>query len=175
MEKQKENGQSRRRFIGNMATAAAGFTILPSYVVSGLGYKMPSDKLNIAAVGVGGVGASNVRNCAMENIVALCDVDTERMKGRVESFKEKYPDKTVPYEFQDYKKMFAEIGDKIDAVIIATPDHSHAIITLYAMKLGKHVYCQKPLTHSVYESRMLTRAAEKYNVATQMGNRKLMH
>ena len=129
----------------------------------------PKGNLNIAVIGIG-MGFGNMSRCMDENIVALCDVDMERMKGRIERFKEEYPDKTVPYQYQNYKKMFEEIGDQIDAVIIATPDHTHANVTLDAMKLGKHVYCQKPLTHSVYESRILTQAAEKYNVATQMGN-----
>ncbi len=129
----------------------------------------PGGKLNIAVVGVG-MGFGNMGRCMDENIVALCDVDTERLKGRIESFKEEYPDKPVPYQYQNYKQMFGEIGNQIDAVIIATPDHTHANVTLDAMKLGKHVYCQKPLTHSVYESRILTQAAEKFNVATQMGN-----
>jgi predicted dehydrogenase len=131
--------------------------------------KWPENKLNIAVVGVG-MGWANMKNCLDENIVALCDVDLDRLKVRVDAIKEDYPDMTVPYQYQDYRKMFDEIGDLIDAVVIATPDHTHAKITLDAMKLGKHVYCQKPLTHSVYESRMLTLAAEKYNVATQMGN-----
>ena len=129
----------------------------------------PAGKLNIAVIGVG-MGYGNFSRCSDENLVAMCDVDTERLKGRIEKFKEDFPEKTVPYQYQNYKKMFEEIGDQIDAVIIATPDHTHANVTLYAMQLGKHVYCQKPLTHSVYESRMLTQAAEKYNVATQMGN-----
>jgi predicted dehydrogenase len=111
-----------------------------------------------------------MRKCADENIVAFCDVDQRPINNRLKQFKEEFPDKIEPYIYQDYRKMFEEIGDQIDAVIVATPDHTHANITLDAMKLGKHVYCQKPLTHSVYESRVLTQAAKKYNVATQMGN-----
>lgn len=157
------NGISRRRFIGNVATAAAGFTILPSTVISGLGHRMPSDKLNIAGVGVGGVGATNVKNCAGENIIALCDVDWTYAAGTFNN----YPDAK---KYKDYRKMFDELGDQIDAVIVATPDHTHAIIAAQAIRMGKHVYVQKPLTHSVYESRMLRNLSNEYKVATQMGN-----
>ena len=164
----------RRDFIKTSAVIATAVAI-PAYLATGCSEKKqeekkwPEGKLNIAVVGIG-MGFGNMEKCMDENIVALCDVDNDRMKSRIEKFKEEYPDKTIPYTYQSHKKMFEEIGDQIDAVIIATPDHTHANITLDAMKLGKHVYCQKPLTHSVYESRILTQAAEKYNVATQMGN-----
>jgi predicted dehydrogenase len=164
----------RRDFIKKSAIIAS-VAAVPAYLSTGCSEQeqekkdWPAGKLNIAIIGIG-MGYSNMTKCMDENIIALCDVDKDRMKGRLESFTEEYPDKTVPYEYQDYKKMFTEIGDQIDAVVIATPDHTHANITLEAMKLGKHVYCQKPLTHTVYESRILTQAAEKYNVATQMGN-----
>lgn len=154
---------NRRKFIGTMATATAGFTILPSTVIGGLGHRMPSDKLNIAGVGVGGVGATNVHNCAGENIVALCDVDWKYAAGTFN----KYPDAR---KFKDYRRMFDDMGGSIDAVIVATPDHTHAIITAAAMKMGKHVYVQKPLTHTVYESRVLKNLANETRVATQMGN-----
>ncbi|MEJ2594991.1 MAG: Gfo/Idh/MocA family oxidoreductase [bacterium] len=162
MEK-KENNISRRKFIGNAAVATAGLTILPSFVVGGLGHRPPSDKLNIAAVGVGGVGATNVKNSATENIVALCDTD---WKYAASTFKN-YPNAR---KFADFRVMMDEMGDQIDAVIVATPDHTHAIVTAHAIKMGKHVYVQKPLTHSVYESRYLTELAAEYKVATQMGN-----
>ncbi|NOR73584.1 MAG: gfo/Idh/MocA family oxidoreductase [Draconibacterium sp.] len=164
----------RRDFIKKSA-AIASIAAIPIYITTGCTEqeqeekKWPENKLNIAVVGLG-MGFGNMKKSMDENIIALCDVDENRMEGRLESFKEEYPDKVVPYKYQDYKKMFNEIGDKIDAVIIATPDHTHAKVTLEAMKLGKHVYCQKPLTHTVYESRILTQAAAKYNVATQMGN-----
>ncbi len=162
MEKRKLK-MDRRSFIGTAATAAAGFTILPSYVISGLGHAVPSDKLNIAAVGVGGVGATNVSNVSSQNIVALCDVDQSYAAGTFE----KYPNAKI---YKDYRKMFDEMGEKIDAVIVATADHTHAIIAAQAMRMGKHVYVQKPLTHSVYESRLLTQLATETQVATQMGN-----
>ncbi len=163
MKKKEKNTISRRRFIGNVSTAAAGFTILPSYVIGGLGHVAPSDKLNIAGIGVGGVGGTNVNNCNSQNIVALCDVDWDYASGLFG----KYPDAK---KYKDYRKMFDEMGDSIDAVVVATPDHTHAIIAATAMKMGKHVYVQKPLTHSVYESRMLTQLANEHKVATQMGN-----
>jgi len=162
MEKRKLK-MDRRSFIGTAATAAAGFTILPSYVISGLGHAVPSDMLNIAAVGVGGVGATNVSNVSSQNIVALCDVDQSYAAGTFE----KYPDAKI---YKDYRKMFDEMGEKIDAVIVATADHTHAIIAAQAMRMGKHVYVQKPLTHSVYESRLLSQLATETQVATQMGN-----
>ncbi|MCB0806704.1 MAG: Gfo/Idh/MocA family oxidoreductase, partial [Bacteroidales bacterium] len=139
---------SRRRFIGNISLAAAGFTIVPSHVVSGLGHRVPSDKLNIAGVGIGGVGGTNVDHCAGENIVALCDVDWDYAA-------KKFNDYPNAKKYKDWRKMLDEMGNEIDAVIVATPDHTHAIIAAAAMRMGKHVYCQKPLTHTVYESRVL--------------------
>lgn len=159
----KQNLISRRNFIGMTATTGAAFTILPSFVVSGLGHKAPSDKLNIAGIGIGGKGAVNIGTMSTENIVALCDVDWDYAKNTFE----KYPGAK---RFWDYRKMFDEMGKDIDAVMIATADHTHAIIAADAMVLGKHVFCQKPLTHSVYESRLLTQLARKYKVATQMGH-----
>ena len=144
MEKNKKNGMSRRKFIGNVSLATAGVTVLPSHVIGGLGHSAPSDKLNIAGIGVGGVGGTNINNCNSQNIVALCDVDWDYSSGIFE----KYPDAA---KYKDYRKMFDEMGDDIDAVVIATPDHTHAITAAHAMKMGKHVYLQKPLTHSVYD------------------------
>ncbi len=154
---------SRRRFIGTLGTAAAGFTILPNTVIGGLGHIAPSDKLNIAGIGVGGVGGTNINNCSSQNIVALCDVDWDYSSGIFE----KYPNAK---KYKDFRKMFDEMGDNIDAVVVATPDHTHAIVAAQAMQMDKHVYVQKPLTHSVYESRVLTEMASRYGVATQMGN-----
>ena len=153
---------SRRDFMGSAAAAAMAFTIVPRHVLGDSGTTPPSDKLNIAAVGAGGMGASNIKNCDGENIVALCDVDDERA---AETFK-LHPNTK---KYRDFRVMLDK-EKNIDAVIIATPDHAHAVVTMTAMKMGKHVYCQKPLTHTIYETRRLTEAARESKVATQMGN-----
>lgn len=155
--------KSRRDFLKEVGVVAAGITILPGNVVSGFGYKAPSDKLNIAGVGIGGKGHANLMAMSAENIVALCDVD---WKYAGPCFKD-FPGAK---RYWDWRKMFDEMGNSIDGVLIATSDQSHAVITANAMTLGKHVYCQKPLTHSVYESRLLTKLAAEHKVATQMGN-----
>jgi predicted dehydrogenase len=154
---------TRRGFIGTSAATAAGFSILPSQVIGGLGHKAPSDKLNIAGIGVGGKGNVNLRNMSSENIVALCDID---WKYASKTFSQ-YP---AAKQYMDYRIMLEEMNKDIDAVMIATPDHTHAVSALAAMQMGKHVYVQKPLTHTVYESRVLLEASRKYKVVTQMGN-----
>lgn len=162
----KENSKNitRRSFIERTGAVAAGLTILPGSVISGFGHRAPSDKLNIAVVGIGGMGNSNLRNVkGSENIVALCDVDWGYSKAVFDANPE-------AKRYWDWRKMYDEMGNSIDAVIVATADHSHAIVASTAMTMGKHVYVQKPLTHSVYESRLLTKLAAKYKVATQMGN-----
>ena len=159
----KQNTLTRRDFVGRTLAASAAFTIVPSYAVSGLGHVAPSDKLNIAGIGVGGMGLANLKNLESQNIVALCDVDWKYAKGAFD----RYPNAK---KYWDWRKMFDEMGDEIDGIVVATADHTHAIVTANAMTMGKHVYLQKPLTHSVYESRLLTKLAKDYNVATQMGN-----
>jgi predicted dehydrogenase len=162
--KENPNKISRRSFIGTTGTIAAGFTILPNTVISGLGHRAPSDKLNIAVVGIGGMGNSNLKAVRpTENIVALCDVDW----GYSQKIFAENPNAKA---YWDWRKMYDEMGKSIDAVIVATADHTHAIVASTAMTLGKHVYVQKPLTHSVYESRLLTKLAAKQKVASQMGN-----
>ncbi len=159
------NNNGRRKFLKNAALSAAGFYIVPRHVL-GRGYTAPSDKLNIAGVGVGGKAEVNLPyawNKGAENIVALCDVD-DRMAVKARAMWPK-----APY-YHDYREMLEKEHKNIDAVIVTTPDHMHAPIALAAMKLGKHVYCEKPLTHDIYEARILTKAAEKYKVVTQMGN-----
>ncbi|MBI1389781.1 MAG: gfo/Idh/MocA family oxidoreductase [bacterium] len=126
------------------------------------GYKSPNEKLNIAGVGVGGKGHSDVIQCGGENIVALCDVDWRQSKGCFERF----PDAK---KYKDFRVMLDECPE-IDAVTVSTPDHMHAIVAMRCIERGKHVYVQKPLTHTVYEARALRLAARKYGVATQMGN-----
>jgi predicted dehydrogenase len=157
------NHISRRQFVKASAATAGLFFVVPSRVVSGLGHTAPSDKLNIAGIGVGGKGSVNLRNMDSQNIVALCDIDWGYAKGCFE----KYPQAK---RYVDFRRMFDEMGKDIDAVVIATPDHTHAVCALTSMQLGKHVYVQKPLTHSVYESRVLLEASRRYKVVTQMGN-----
>ncbi len=152
---------SRRDFIGTAATVAA-FTIVPRYVLGGPGNRAPSDKLNIAGIGAGGMGGNNINACRDENIVALCDVDDNRAQGTYKRFPN-------ARKWKDFRKMLDKQKD-IDACIIATPDHTHTVAAMAAMQRGKHVYVQKPLTRMVWEARMLTEAARKYKVATQMGN-----
>ncbi|MEW6238248.1 MAG: Gfo/Idh/MocA family oxidoreductase [Candidatus Omnitrophota bacterium] len=152
---------SRRRFIGN-GIAAGSLLVLPSRVLGGQGNTPPSDKLGIAGIGVGGMGAANLRALESENIVALCDVDQEYAARTYTKYENAKP-------YTDYREMLDKQKD-IDAVVIATPDHTHAVISMAAMKAGKHVYCQKPLTHDVYEARKLAQAAKELGVATQMGN-----
>ena len=155
--------KSRRDFLRTSSIAAMGITILPSKVISGLGHKAPSDKLNIAGIGVGGKGHPNLMAMNTENIVALCDVDWNYSKSCFSDF-------PGAKKYWDWRVMLDEMGKSIDAVMIATADHTHGIIAAHTLTLGKHVYCQKPLTHSIYESRLLTDLAKKYRVATQMGN-----
>ncbi len=160
---QEQGGRlSRRDFMGTAAAAMAAVTFVPRHVLGGANNTPPSEKLNIAGVGIGGMGQNNIRACETENIVALCDVD---WKYAASVFK-KYPNAQT---WKDYRQMLDEQKD-IDAVVVATPDHNHAVVAMAAMQRGKHVYVQKPLTRSVYEARMLTEAARKYKVATQMGN-----
>ena len=161
---------SRRTFLGSTAATAASFMIVPRHVLGGPGQTAPSDKLNIACVGVGGKGRSDTRSVSTENIVALCDVDDNNvaniMKPDPETGAEPYKNAQV---FRDFRKMLDKVKD-IDAITVSTPDHTHAVIAMAAMKRGKHVFVQKPLTHTIYEARMLAEAAKKYNVVTQMGN-----
>jgi hypothetical protein len=159
----KKTGMSRRQFMYTSATAAAALTILPSGIISAKGRIAPSDKLNIAGIGVGGMGFANLKNLESQNIVGLCDVDWGYSARVFEYFPK-------AAKYKDYRKMFDEIGKSIDAVVVATADHSHAPAAANAMAMGKHAYVQKPLTHSAYESRLLTKLTEKYKLATQMGN-----
>lgn len=158
---QQDNKISRRDFIGAGAAAVAAFTIVPRHVLGGPGCTPPSGKLNIAGIGVGGQGVRDLEQVSHENIVALCDVDEERA---AETF-DLYPKAKI---YRDFRRML-EKEKSIDAVIVTTPDHTHAVAAMMALKMGKHVYCQKPLTHSIYEARRLTQAAREAKVATQMG------
>ncbi|MEZ5355418.1 MAG: Gfo/Idh/MocA family oxidoreductase [Bryobacteraceae bacterium] len=163
------NVSRRHFFFGPLlagAVPAAGFGSVTS--LKALGYKPFNEKLNIAAVGAGGRGATDIRGCAGENIVALCDVDSARAAATFE----RYP-KAARYK--DFRVMLEKEHNNIDAVIVATPDHMHATIALAAMQRGKGVYVEKPLTRTPWEARLLTDAAAKYKVATQMGNQGFSH
>ena len=157
---------SRRKFVKASAVSAAAFTIIPRHVLGGVGHIAPSDTVYIAGIGVGGKGTSDLTSIAKSphaKIAYLCDVD-DRMA--VDS-KANFPDAKY---YKDFRKMLDEVGNEVDAVTVSTPDHTHAIAALTAMQMGKHVYVQKPLTHSIKEARMLTEAARNYKVVTQMGN-----
>ena len=160
----KSKSISRRNFIGTASAALAGVTIVPSCAIAGLGHTAPSDKLNIAFAGIGGIGRRLIESMAgTENIAALCDADwNERVMG-VFSI---YP---RVKRYKDYRVMLERQKD-IEALVVATPDHTHAVISMEAIRRGKHVYTEKPLSRTVYEARALTEAAREHRVATQMGN-----
>jgi len=162
---------SRRYFFYGSLLAGAvpsgGFGSTPS--LRALGFKSYNEKLNIAAVGVGTRGPEILRGVApTENIVALCDVNEEKAARAFDT----YPKAT---RHKDYRKMLDGQGKGIDAVMVATPDHLHTEVALLAMQHGKHVYCEKPLTRTVWEARFLAEAAAKYKIATQMGNQGFSH
>ena len=164
--KNKTDHFSRRKFLRNTGITAAGFMILPRHVLGGKGFTAPSDRLVIAGIGVGGKGQSDIASfykSGKADIAYLCDVDTRRAATSVKNFpKAKF--------YKDWREMFDKESKNFDAVSVSTPDHNHAVATLAAMQLGKHVYVQKPLTHDVHEARVLTEAAKRYKVVTQMGN-----
>jgi predicted dehydrogenase len=156
---------SRRSFLKKASIVAGGIIIVPRHVL-GRGFSAPSDKLNIAGIGCGGKAEVNLPyawNKGAENIVALCDVD-DRMAVKA---RKTWPG--APY-YKDFREMLDKEHKNIDAVIITTPDHMHAVQALPCMQMGKHVYLEKPLTHDIYEARILTEAEKKYKVVTQMGN-----
>lgn len=155
---------TRRSFIKNSALAFAGISIIPRHVL-GQGYVAPSDQLNVAIIGGGGKGYSdmmNVWNNGAAHIAAICDVDWNQAANAFTKFPK-------AKKYKDYRKLLDASKD-IDAVTVSVPDNNHAVISMAAMQLGKHVYVQKPLTHDIYEARMLTEAANNYKVVTQMGN-----
>lgn len=151
---------SRRDMLRTTAVAAGVWT-----TYGRLGFtqsKSPNEKLNIAAIGVGGRGGDDVNGVAHENLVALCDVDELRGKANFEKFPQ-------AKRYKDFRRMLDEMHAQIDAVVIGSPDHTHAPAGVMAMKLGKHCYCEKPLTHSVYEARMMATLARDNKLVTQMG------
>jgi len=160
MKKETMNTISRRTFIGATASTALGFWVVPGKV---LGRNSPSNKLNIGMIGASGRGSANLKGLESENIVAMCDVDLERAGNNMK----KYPGART---FRDFRVMLDKMEKDIDAVVVSTPDHTHCIAAMAAMQRGKHVYCEKPLAHSIYEVRKMIEAARKYKVQTQMGN-----
>ena len=159
---------NRRKFIQNAGLGALAYAALPKIawswddIPSRTGNIITGRKLNIACIGIGGQGRVDVRSIASQNIVALCDVDKKR--GR-EIFTE-FPDAK---QYQDFRVMLMEMDEQIDAVTITTPDHMHFAAAMMAIKMGKHVFLQKPMSHTIAEARALTEAARKHKVATQMG------
>ncbi|MHC4682271.1 MAG: Gfo/Idh/MocA family protein, partial [Planctomycetota bacterium] len=151
---------TRRDFLRNATRAGAGLIILQSSrLVRGT---QANERLNIAGIGVGGRGAADIAGVARENIVALCDVDHRHSAQTFERFPE-------AKRYRDFRKMLDEMANRIDAVVIGTPDHTHAPAGVMAMKLGKHCYCEKPLTHTVYEARVMAEIARQKKLVTQMG------
>jgi predicted dehydrogenase len=156
----KKTTLTRRSFIARSALASSAIAFPFVSVRNVLG---ANDRLNIAGIGVGGKGSTDVSRCGSQNIVALVDVDDVRAKEMYEKFPK-------ANRFMDYRIMFEEMSDKIDAVTVSTPDHMHFLPAMRAIKEKKHVFCQKPLTHTVWEARELAKAAKSAKVATQMGN-----
>lgn len=153
---------SRRDFLRTSATAAFGAMVVPRHVLGGPGYQAPSDTLNIAAIGAGGMGGNNLQAVTSQNVVALCDIDWERAKESFDQFPQ-------ARRYRDFRVMLDD-GDDIDAVIIATPDHTHAVAAQACMQMDKHVFVQKPLTTTINEARTLLATAQETGVAAQMGN-----
>jgi predicted dehydrogenase len=158
----RQSGTTRRGFLGAAASVAA-FTIVPRHVLGGPGKTPPSEKLNIACIGVGGKGYDDAMNVSTENIVALCDVDTQRANRSFNWFSQ-------AKQYSDYRRLLDREEKQIDAVVIATPDHHHIPASIRAMKMGKHVYCEKPLGQNIHEIRLATEVANESGVVTQMGN-----
>ena len=171
----------RRQFVTDTGKLALGAMIVPRHVL-GRGFVAPSDRLNIAIIGAGGMGISNTGQLLSENIVAICDVDFGYVERSITGRLRPRQDGTVDPKavgardayakatrYTDYRELLARHRD-LDAVVIATPDHLHAVIAIAAMRAGKHVYVQKPLSYSVHEGRVMARVARETGVVTQMGN-----
>jgi predicted dehydrogenase len=161
----KKSGQasdlSRRDLMG-AAAAVAAFHFVPRRVLGAAGQSSANEKLNIAGIGVGGQGGGDMNALSSENIVALCDVDEDRAAGTFN----KFPNAR---KYKDFRRMLEKEHKNIDAVMVATPDHCHAPAAIMAMKMGKHVYCEKPMAHTIYEARRMTEVAKEMKVVTQMG------
>ena len=181
------SGLSRRRFIATTGVAATGITLVPRHVLGGAGFVPPSEKVNIAIIGCGGQGQTNVHNLFNQQdaqIIAVADPAESQdlhayyynsVAGRLpvkEEIQKHYSRKTPNYKVADYEdfRVMLEKEKALDAVLCATPDHQHAYVCVTAMRQGKHVYCEKPLTHNVWEARQVARVARETGVATQLGN-----
>ena len=154
---------SRRAFVGGVAAAGLGFHIVPRHVLGGTRHVAPSDTLSVACIGVGGMGRNDVRGVSPESVYALCDVDANAAAEAAASY-------AAAKRYTDFREMLDKEAANIDAVTVSTPDHTHAVAAMMALKLGKHVYCQKPLARTLWEVRELMTAAQTARVATQMGN-----
>lgn len=156
---------SRRKFLQSSANAALAFHIVPRHVLGGEGNTPPSEQVRIAGIGSGGQGGGDINEVHRVGgrIVALCDVDEKQAAGTFSRFAD------AP-KYKDFRKLLDKEEKNIDAVVVGTPDHTHAVATVDAIKRGKHVYCEKPLTRTIYEARVVAQAADQYGVATQMGN-----
>jgi predicted dehydrogenase len=153
---------SRREFVGAAAVVAV-FTFVPKRVLGGAGQSSANNKLNIAGIGVGGRGGDDIKEVSSENIVALCDVDMRSAAGTIKE----HPNAKV---YRDFREMLEKEQKNIDAVVIGVPDHIHAPAAIMAMKMGKHVYVEKPMAHTIYEARRMAQVAKETGVVTQMGN-----
>ena len=156
---------SRRTFLAAAGAAAWSFSIVPRHVLGGPDHIPPSERVNLAGIGAGGMGGGDIGQHSKNgaNIVALCDVDEARASGTFKTFPK-------AKRYKDFREMLDKEARNIDAVTVGTPDHIHAVASMAAIRAGKHVYCQKPLTHTLRECRELTEAARAADVATQMGN-----
>lgn len=156
---------TRRQFVSAAASTAFAITLVPRHVLGGPGYIAPSEQLQIAGIGAGGMGGGDIATFTKlgANFVALCDVDDDRAAGTFGAHPK-------ARRYKDFREMIDKEAAHIDAVTVGTPDHTHAVASMAAIKAGKHVYCQKPLTHTLFECRELTKAAKAAGVVTSMGN-----
>ena len=156
---------TRRGFVSAAASTAFAFTLVPRHVLGGPGYVAPSEQLQVAGIGAGGMGGGDIATVSKlgANYVALCDVDETRAAGTFAAHPR-------ARRYKDFREMLDKEAANIDAVTVGTPDHIHAVASMAAIKAGKHVYCQKPLTHTLFECRELTKAAKAAGVMTSMGN-----
>lgn len=157
---------TRRGILQGSAAIAAGYWISPTLTAADS--KSPNEQLNVACIGIGGQGGANVRGVRSQNIVALCDVDDKRAGSQYDNFPK-------AEKFYDFRRMFDKMEKQIDAVVVSTPDHMHFHPSMWALQRGKHLYCEKPLAHSVWETRQLTEMAKKQGVATQLGAQRHTH